>query len=459
MRSKDFVRQMIAMVGNSSGHGQQVRDEILNILHRNKIGESNSHFYEQWHQKLHNNTTPDDVPICEALLAFLRSGGDMRKYWEVLDRNGITRERLASYERKIVMEPFYKDGLVGDFEYFLQILKKMHSSTDLWVIADRAWGSIGHEGGELRQVLDHMGHWDTLQQIRRVTELRKKLKQWHLTEHCGEDKLVNVLYLDNALESLVRQGVESILHVDIGYKNYLAEIEYILMNLSYSYEFSEIAICLQEHRELVMRAGEHLDEDAARRVKSVLDRARTLLATVSDAFSEHVQSYAEEIGTACGLEEFVVKQFSEEVIRGSLFFALSMVIRKVEPFVRERAHLGDWMVISPGRGAPVRGEVVFVEELRSVMLKRFDRPTVLLVRKVTGEEEVPEGVVAIVLAYSVDYPDVLAHVSVRARNCKVLFCVAFSAKAVDPLMQLEGSAAELRVEGNLVVYEELPSGL
>jgi alpha-glucan,water dikinase len=26
---------------------------------------------EEWHQKLHNNTTPDDVPICSAYLAFL----------------------------------------------------------------------------------------------------------------------------------------------------------------------------------------------------------------------------------------------------------------------------------------------------------------------------------------------------------------------------------------------------
>jgi alpha-glucan,water dikinase len=26
---------------------------------------------EEWHQKLHNNTTPDDVPICSAYIAFL----------------------------------------------------------------------------------------------------------------------------------------------------------------------------------------------------------------------------------------------------------------------------------------------------------------------------------------------------------------------------------------------------
>jgi alpha-glucan, water dikinase len=28
---------------------------------------------EEWHQKLHNNTSPDDVVICEALIAYIRS--------------------------------------------------------------------------------------------------------------------------------------------------------------------------------------------------------------------------------------------------------------------------------------------------------------------------------------------------------------------------------------------------
>ena len=36
---------------------------------------------EEWHQKLHNNTSPDDVEICEALLAMLRAGCDPAAYW------------------------------------------------------------------------------------------------------------------------------------------------------------------------------------------------------------------------------------------------------------------------------------------------------------------------------------------------------------------------------------------
>lgn len=37
-------------------------------------------FLEQWHQKLHTNTTPEDVHICEAYLAFL-SSGNMDDFW------------------------------------------------------------------------------------------------------------------------------------------------------------------------------------------------------------------------------------------------------------------------------------------------------------------------------------------------------------------------------------------
>ena len=46
----------------------------------------------------------------------------------------------------------------------------------------------------------------------------------------------------------------------------------------------------------------------------------------------------------------------------------------------------------------------------------YNEPTVLLAKRVTGEEEVPEGAVAVLTP---DAPDVLSHVSVRARNMKV----------------------------------------
>lgn len=65
------------------------------------------------HQKLHNNTTPDDVPICQAYLAFLESNGDEGRYWRVLSDNGITRQRLEGFDRPIKSAPqFFADKKV-----------------------------------------------------------------------------------------------------------------------------------------------------------------------------------------------------------------------------------------------------------------------------------------------------------------------------------------------------------
>lgn len=39
---------------------------------------------EQWHQKLHNNSSPDDIVICQALIAYIQSDLNISSYWEVL---------------------------------------------------------------------------------------------------------------------------------------------------------------------------------------------------------------------------------------------------------------------------------------------------------------------------------------------------------------------------------------
>src|SRR5437899_9996505 len=100
-------------------------------MHRHHVKEVSGHFLEEWHQKLHNNTTPDDVVICQAYLAFLRSNGDRARFDDTLRAGGVSRERLTRFERPIRSDPdFYadkKDGLIVDFENFLRILKTVHA--------------------------------------------------------------------------------------------------------------------------------------------------------------------------------------------------------------------------------------------------------------------------------------------------------------------------------------------
>lgn len=76
--------------------------------------------------------------------------------------------------------------------------------------------------------------------------------------------------------------------------------------------------------------------------------------------------------------------------------------------------------------------------------------------KVNGEEEVPSNVQAIVYMNpeTGDHPDVLAHVSVRARNLKVMLAVLFEAEQCKAIAGLEGRPLLLTAESaNLVRFE------
>lgn len=58
-------------------------------------------FIEEWHQKLHTNTTPEDISICEAYIGCL-SSGNPDDFWRLLwENNSITREQLANMDRPI----------------------------------------------------------------------------------------------------------------------------------------------------------------------------------------------------------------------------------------------------------------------------------------------------------------------------------------------------------------------
>jgi hypothetical protein len=53
---------------------------------------------EEWHQKLHNNSSPDDLVICQALLDYLASGQDMQVYWDSLAAQGaLTKHQFARF--------------------------------------------------------------------------------------------------------------------------------------------------------------------------------------------------------------------------------------------------------------------------------------------------------------------------------------------------------------------------
>ena len=127
----------------------------------------------------------------------------MGQYWGHLHSKGITKERLASYERKITCEPYMHKGAIGDFKNYLQILKEMHSSDDLNMLIGQAWPHVGGDTHALLTAVQHgFGDHDVLRQMDRVTSLRQNLCRNHLDTNTA--KLKDVLFLDLCLEAYVR---------------------------------------------------------------------------------------------------------------------------------------------------------------------------------------------------------------------------------------------------------------
>ena len=81
-----LARMALSTLPRGGGEGDAIRMTILDLLRNNGIKEGHRpgiecQFLAQWHQKLHSNTTMDDIAICEAYLHFLHGTGDWGDFW------------------------------------------------------------------------------------------------------------------------------------------------------------------------------------------------------------------------------------------------------------------------------------------------------------------------------------------------------------------------------------------
>ena len=136
------------------------------------------------------------------------------------------------------------------------------------------------------------------------------------------------------------------MHIDIGFNAYIKEISNILNNLCLSYRWNELKVCRDDWDMLVRVMSNDMKEDNARKIKSVIDRVKQALGEVNDTLMGLMQSKAEMMGSAFGVDEYAKKLFTEELLRGTLFFSLSMILKKVDVHVRKGAALSDWLIIS-----------------------------------------------------------------------------------------------------------------
>ncbi|MGA1795894.1 MAG: phosphohistidine-like domain-containing protein [bacterium] len=434
-KTREWMRLIMTTVGRG-GEGQRIRDEFLHIMHRHRIKEVAGNFLEEWHQKLHNNATPDDIVISEAYLAFLRSGGDLDLFYATLDEGGVGRSRLEGFERPIRTEPeFYPDiqeALIEDFEGYLKILKSVYSATDLENAMESAEPHLDKRTNDQLRFIRR--HRDTTAAsltdlLSRITTVRTHI---HESPHMkgNPEQIRDLLFLDLALQGLLRSAAERNLHHDFDGNQLVEIIGLVLKNMVLIRDDEEIAACCR-HWDRLME-DRRMDREWSLQAASVLERLERAIGVFIDDLSRHIQPVAESLGDALGAEAWSINLFSEEVVRGGLAFVLSQFVHRLTPLLRTLAELGNWQVISPGSGD---GIVMVVDRLRSIQGKAFPTPTVVVARGITGEEEIPEGITALL---TTDIVDCVSHIAIRARNTGLLFATCYDRDTIDRIVALEG---------------------
>lgn len=455
---RDLVRLMLSTVGRGGegGQGQQIRDEILNIMHRNGIKEVKGIWMEEWHQKLHNNTTPDDIVICEAYLAFLRSGGNMSAYWNTLTEGGVTRERLESFERPVRSEPIWrpqiKNELISDFENYLKILKAVHGGADLTESFNACRGRLSDKTRKtIEYIISNQSSTDVFNLVGACLEARHGLRDAGLADPSDAPWCRELIYLDLAISAVSNRAIQGGSDAVTDTQGLTELTDMVMEDLCLSLPSSndDLLYSLMNWRRILdlRRSGQ---SDWALRAKATVDRVRLAITDHATEVYEHMQPAANNIGKRCDCEKWTVDLFSEEVIRGGPAFALSLMLTRLDPYLRREAHMGEWQIISP---ATCAGEVLHVKTLAEVMNESFKTPTVLVCDHVGGDEEIPKGAVAVLTGSSVD---VLSHSAVRARNGDVLFATCYDPTVLDQIAGLSKKALRLSVgTDESVSFEEI----
>nr|GEX73905.1 alpha-glucan water dikinase 1, chloroplastic-like isoform X2 [Tanacetum cinerariifolium] len=321
----ELLRMIMATVGRGGEGdvGQRIRDEILVIQRNNDCAGG---MMEEWHQKLHNNTSPDDVVICQALIDYIKSDFDMSVYWNTLNTNGITKERLLSYDRAIRNEPKFrgdqKDSLLRDLGNYMRTLKAVHSGADLESAIQNCMGYQSEGQGfmvgvninpvsglpsgfpELLQfVLEHVEDKNVETLLEGLLEAREELRPLLSKPN---DRLKDLLFLDIALDSTVRTAIERSYEELNNAKpeKVMYLITLLLENLILSSDNNEDLIyCLKGWNQalIMLETG---DGSWALFAKSVLDRTRLALASKGEFYNQILQPSAEYLGARLNLDQW-----------------------------------------------------------------------------------------------------------------------------------------------------------
>ncbi|MBF0336741.1 MAG: hypothetical protein HQL05_02820 [Nitrospirae bacterium] len=472
----EIITLMMTTLG-AGGDGQRIRDEILQIMHRHRIKEVTGHFLEEWHQKLHNNTTADDIAICEAYIQFLHSNGNHDVFYSTLMAAGINRERLAGFERPIKTPPDFvphlKDALLHDFGNYLNTLKAVHSGTDLYRATNAALYLFDHSAQHKLHSILHNRELSLFSVASAITEVCREIALRLNTER-DRKRVRDLLFLSLALEEHLRMLIERNVNQHMGIEELTRLIGIVVENILFTNTTDELRACSRHLGRLSFQDNEGSARGEPQSCRSgappplaqspgsmwryhclaILERLKRLLGSFIDRYYRMFHDNAQFLGKAFNADSWTVNLFTEEVIRTRLIFALSLLLQYLETVLLKQGILPQWQVISRHNAV---GTVEVVDTLHRVTHSTFNSSTIIITDKVVGDEEIPKGVTAIISANNID---VVSHLGVRARNGAVLFATCYNKDVIERLKSFKGHCLNLLVTAaGEVLFEDTATGV
>ena len=446
--SRRFARAILATLPRGGGGGDDIRMGILHIMRDHGIREGHrpgieEPFLEQWHQKLHTNTTPDDVAICEAYMAFLDTGS-METFWATAwDRGGLTAEDLATMDHPLTATPLHLPHLKGAFEHYLTILKRTHGGASLDAAVSAARGCVGGDlAWALGDLLDHRHEWWV---PGKLVELRGALRPLWTAPGASRD----LALLDVALEEFLRVKVEAVDPAALPPPDRIALLQLLLDSASLDAvagEEDDVVQCAALWRAVagIAAAGDASSWtcDAAQAVLAASQRTELALAARADRTCAAVGPAAAAFA-AVGVDAAYLSNFGEEVARGDPLFPAARLLRVLAADARAVVGVGDWLVVATGEGGAAVGRALLTPTLGALAGASYGGDAVVVFAdEVDGSEDVPIGVTAVLTPSIVD---ALAHVALRARAQGVLLATCLAPDAWEKMADFGGSSVSVAV--------------
>jgi len=262
-------------------------------------------------------------------------------------------------------------------------------------------------------------------------------------------RLRDVIFLDLALESTARSYVEASMDA-IKAASSAADLLMLWKVMSLMLEScclslgsnEELVLCLKDCAELsriLDVEGSTLGGATTMRLQAVLERLNSHLGERARHICNGLQPTAEGLGHRLGVDPQAVDIFSEEVVRSGPVAPISQLATALDGILRQLTGRGSWQVVSTGKGAMI-GQVVTTAHLAEVQHLQYELPTILVAQQMGGEEEVPQGVVALITASNTD---VLCHAAIRARNTGVILATCHDPGKMREISEAAGKWASL----------------